>query len=156
LGAVYIDDIYLESFTGKAPYATGDAKSHRWGNTNLGLYGSSFAGIFGGIVEKTDVPGILQLDLLATDYFRDQAYPTYLYYNPHGQDKKVTLNIEKASDLYDTVTKSFIARNVSGQTSVNIVADSAMVLVVVPEGCKAVHKGGRLLINDVVIDYHAD
>ena len=54
-----------------------------------GLYGSSHVGILGGIVRPTNVDGILQLDLLKTDYFHADAYPTYLYYNPHAAEKSV-------------------------------------------------------------------
>ena len=56
------------------PFGTGDAMNGGWAATNLGLYGSSHVGIFGGIIDKTNVEGILQLDLLATDYYHNDAY----------------------------------------------------------------------------------
>ena len=43
--------------------------------TDLGLYGSSHVGILGGIISPTNVSGILQLDLLKTDYFHDPHIP---------------------------------------------------------------------------------
>ncbi|MGD9636131.1 MAG: hypothetical protein AB7U97_22815, partial [Pirellulales bacterium] len=47
--------------------------------TDFGLYGSSHVGILGGMVRTTNVEGILQLDLLKTDYFHAAAHPTFLY-----------------------------------------------------------------------------
>ncbi|MBT8400331.1 MAG: laminin G, partial [Rhodothermia bacterium] len=58
---------------GLRPYATGDAVDGGWGFTNLVLYGSSHAGILGGIVDTTEVPGLLRLDLLKTDYYAAPA-----------------------------------------------------------------------------------
>ncbi len=40
------------------------------------------SGVFGSIIKTTNVDKILQLDLLATDFYRDAAHTTYLYYNP--------------------------------------------------------------------------
>ena len=46
--------------------AGGDPVVHRWGpKTDLGVYGSAYVGIFGGIISRTDNAKILQLDLLA-------------------------------------------------------------------------------------------
>ncbi len=59
-----------QSQSGQSPYATGDAIAGGWGHTNLVLYGSSHVGMLGGIVDTTDVDGILKLDLLRTDFFR--------------------------------------------------------------------------------------
>ena len=53
-----------------------------WAETNLGLYGSSHVGIFGAIIEKTNVEGILGLDLLVTDYYGPEAYPTIMRVDP--------------------------------------------------------------------------
>ncbi len=60
-----------------SPYASGDPISGGWGKTNLALYGSSHVGILGGIIDTTNVEGILRLDALKTDYYHSKAYPTY-------------------------------------------------------------------------------
>jgi len=54
-GRIHIDDIWIESLSDKAPYATGDAKKDGGAKTNLGIYGSSYVGIFGGIIKKTNI-----------------------------------------------------------------------------------------------------
>ncbi|MFI5131621.1 MAG: hypothetical protein ACHQFX_16585, partial [Chitinophagales bacterium] len=41
--------------------------------SQFSVYGSGHAGIFGSIIRATDVPGILQLNLLATDFYHDEA-----------------------------------------------------------------------------------
>ncbi len=76
---------------GVSPYASGDAILGGWGLTNLAIYGSSHAGILGGIVHATAVPGVLLLDLLKTDYYHQKAFPTYLVYNPHSDPITVTV-----------------------------------------------------------------
>jgi len=139
-------------------YASGDPVDQKWGpETDLGLYGSAFVGIFGGIVSRTNVKEILRLDLLATDFYRDRAYPTGLYFNPHKTAQAVDVSVgETPRDLYDTVTGRFVARGVKGKTSVTIAADSAVVLVVTPAGGKVTRKGRTMLINGVAVDYRAE
>ena len=122
--------------------------------TDLGLYGSSHVGILGGIVSTTDVEGILQLDLLKTDYFHPKAYPTYLYYNPYNEAKKITVNTGNNNcDLYDTVTSGFVRKNVRGAATIEVTAKGASVIVFVPAGGKMTQSGKKKLVDGVVIDY---
>jgi hypothetical protein len=138
----------------KQPYAQGDAIKAGWANTDLGIYGSGFTGMFGAMIAPTDVEEILQLDLLACDFFRDQAFPSFLYYNPFDQQRDVTVNVgEKPVDLYDAVANDFVARNVSGTAKVTINPDSAIVLVHAPAGGKISYDGRKTLIDGVVVDF---
>ena len=119
------------------------------------MYGSGHAGIFGSIIRATDVEGILQLDLLATDFYHDKAYPSFLYYNPYDEDKTVSINLEagKHVDLYNTVSGKFIVRNVASSASITILAKNAAVIVCVPNGGKVSRDGKKILVNGVVVDY---
>jgi len=151
---IYVDDIWIVSKSANTPFAAGDAKTSRWGKTNLGVYGSAQVGILAGIVNKTNVKGILQLDCLATDFHRYPAYPTYLYYNPHDAPKEVEIELGKAPrDLYETVGDVFVARAASGKARVTIPPKSGRVIVICPAGGKLVRSGTNILVNGVVIDY---
>jgi hypothetical protein len=139
---------------GLSPYATGDAVDGGWGYTNLVLYGSSHVGILGGIVDTTEVRGILQLDLLKTDYFGAAAYPTYLYYNPYLEKQIVSIDLGVGSyDLYDTVSERFIVTGATGITPVTLPADEATILVLAPPAGAITYDPGRMLIDGVVVDY---
>lgn len=153
-GQVFIDDLYVRGTGTVSPYATGDPRDLGWGATNLGLYGSAFAGMFGGIIETTDIRGILKLDCLATDYYHDKAYPTSLMYNPYATAKTVTLDVGvEKRDLYDTVSNTFLVRNALGKTKINIPADSAVVIVAAPAGGTIKQDGSKTIINNVIVDY---
>jgi len=153
-GQVFIDDIYIRGQGEVAPFATGDPRDLGWGATNLGLYGSVFVGIFGGIINTTYVEGILQIDCLATDYFGDKAYPTYLYYNPYASAKEITINVgSERKDLYNTVTNEFIAKQIEGSAAFSLAADTAAVIVIVPSDGKLTSDGTKTLVNDIIIDY---
>jgi len=52
---------------GKTPFATGDAVNGGWATTNLSLYSGSAVGYLASIINKTNVDGILQIDLNKTD-----------------------------------------------------------------------------------------
>jgi hypothetical protein len=120
--------------------------------TDFGLYGSSHVGILGGIVRTTNVDGILQLDLLKTDYFHDQAYPTYLYYNPHDSEKTVELALgERSCDLYDAVSDQVIQSNASDTASIEIPADSARIIVLAPAGGELRREGAKSLVDNIVV-----
>ena len=143
----------------KAPIAQGDGPLWVEGNppsTQFSVYGSAHVGIFGSIIEETNVPGILKLDTLATDFFREKAFPTFLYYNPYPQAKLVTVNVgESWTDLYDLVKGEFLMKGVKGKIDLSISSLKSMVLVHVPAGGKITRLGTKLLVNGVVVDYHA-
>jgi hypothetical protein len=139
-----------------SPYATGDAIGGGWAPTNLSLYSSSHVGILGAIIDTTDVPGILKLDLLATDYFGAPAYRSFLFYNPDTISHIVQVIVGGAAhDVYDAVTKQFLLRGVSGTTGLTIPANQAVVAVIVPSGGTLSYSEEKMLVNGVVVDFHS-
>ena len=144
---------------GISPYATGDAIDGGWGKTNLVLYGSSHVGILGGIIDMTDVPKILKLDVLKTDYFHQPAWPTFLLYNPYEVDHTVVLEslVDMGQvDVYDAISNQFLTQNVNGTVSINIPADQAVLLVFVPSGGIIEYRFDQMLVNNVVVDFNSN
>ena len=122
--------------------------------TDLGLYGSSQVGILGGLIHTTNVAGILQLDLLKTDYFHDHAYPTYLYYNPDAAAHTVEIDVgSESKDIYDAAANQFISKNVQGLTNFSIAPDTSRVVVVAPASLNLVQTGKKTLLGDIVVRY---
>jgi hypothetical protein len=155
-GSYIAHEALRERHNGRSPYATGDAVSGGWGATNLALYGSSHAGIFGGIIDTTNVEKILRLDLRKTDYFNKSAYPSYLYYNPYETAQPVELNTGSGTyDIYDLITNNFIASGVSGVINITIPADGVTAPVIVPAGGTVTYNGNMMLINNIPVDYQA-
>lgn len=141
------------TYDGKTPYASGDPTVYYWGNTDFSLYSGSYVGFLGGLIEQTNVEGILRIDCLKTDYFHRDAYPTYLYYNPHDKAQEVIVTDlgEQAVHLYDTVSRSFVVKNVKGKAKVVIPSDEAMVLVTVPADAKVKTVKSEVVMNDVFV-----
>ena len=138
-----------------SPYGVGDARRFGWASTDLGLYGSSYSGLLGAIINTTNDPYILEIDLLKTDYFHDEAYPTFLYYNPHTDTRAVQLNLgETPVNLYDSVTHAVLAQNVKGKFNLELPADTARVIARTPVQ-KLELRDGKAWVGDVVVDYHA-
>ena len=135
--------------------ATGDPIHEHWGpKTDYGLYGSVFVGVYGGLIAPTSDPQMIRLDLLATDACRPQAYPSFLYYNPHPDQRSVALEVGNSPvDVYDAVSGEFLSRAVSGQTLISIPGGAARVIVLAPAGGTLTHEDGKTLVNGVVIDY---
>jgi hypothetical protein len=138
-------------------YAAGDPLTYGWGpQTDFGIYGGGFVGALGSSVRTTNVEKILQVNLLATDFYRDAAHQTYLYYNPYATPQSVAIDLGgQHFDLYDTVSNRFMARNVTGQTFFTVPQDNAVQLVLVPAGGTEIRSGRKLLVDNVVIDYNA-
>lgn len=138
----------------KAPVAQGDGPNWVKGEnpdvSQFSVYGTGHVGIFGSIIEPTDTEGILKLDLLATDLYRDTAFPTYLLYNPFSEPKRVQLN-DHTGHIYDAVSKKII---VTQEGSIEIAPESSVVAVYLPDHFDKKTKNGRLLVNDVTVDYH--
>lgn len=142
----------------KGPVATGDPIFYKWGpKTDLSLYGSGYVGFLGGIVRKTNVERILQLDCLATDFYHDKAYPTYLYFNPYDHTEEIEIAVgAESKDLYDAATHRFIKKAAQDAAHLIIPPDTAVVVVLTPAGGKKTRQGNRLLVDGTVIDYAAN
>ena len=140
---------------GKGPYATGDPVVMKWGPaTDRGLYGSGYVGMLGSIIRPTNDEKILQLDCLATDFYRAPAYATYLYYNPHDTAKQISVDVgRRPRDLYDACTDTFLRRDVRDRATIVIPADSAVLLVLPPSGGRETRRNGNTSVDGVVIDY---
>jgi hypothetical protein len=150
---------YQEHENLQGPVAQGDGPLWVPGKnpeeSQFSVYGSAHVGIFGSIIRATNVPGILQLNLLATDFYHDKAYPSYLYYNPYAENKSVSVNIEqgKSVDLYNTVSGKFIAQNTSSSVLIELSPQSAAVIIILPAGGKVTYADGKMLVNGIVVDY---
>lgn len=143
-----------ESWQGLSPFSTGDAVNGGWAATNLALYGTSSVGYLGAMVEKTNVDKILKADLLKTDFFRGEAYPTYLFYNSHNIARAVQFDVGNGpADIYEALSEDFIVLNASGTVSLDIPANEAILVVVCPAGGDIAYEQNKMLVNGVVVDY---
>ncbi|MDZ4715999.1 MAG: LamG-like jellyroll fold domain-containing protein [Cytophagales bacterium] len=144
-----------KSLVGAIPlYATGDAKRNNWAQTNLGLYGSSHVGYLGALMEKTNVDGILLLDLNKTDFFGQNTFPSYLVYNP-GSTTLVTLPLgANTYDIYDAISEMIIYTGASGNYSITAPGNAVLFLVYLPPGAATQARDGKLYLGTDVVDYH--
>lgn len=146
-----VDDYGKSELVGKTPVAIGDGP--KWINGNptesmFSVYSSSPMGIFGAIITETDVDGILRLDCNATDFYAERPYPTYLYYNPYNESKTVKYTSKGANvDLFDIVSKQYVAKGVSAESAIELPADDARIIVELPAGTKL-----ALVDNKVIAD----
>jgi autotransporter-associated beta strand protein len=150
-----------ESYNGESPQAGGDGTGYGSGQNppqqwlNF-AYGSGDVGVLGSIISPTNVPQILQLNLLATDFFHAAADPSYLMYNPYATQKAVQINVGTTPvNIYDAVTDQFLATDVSGTTTITIPAESSRSLVYTPVGGALVDNGQNVTVNGVVVNYRS-
>jgi Concanavalin A-like lectin/glucanases superfamily/Secretion system C-terminal sorting domain/PKD domain len=144
-----------EVWQDNSPFSTGDALNGGWAGTNLALYGTSSIGYLGAILEKTNDPKILKIDLLKTGFFGEEAYPTYLLFNPYSQSKTVEFAAgNDDADIYEALSETFILQGVSGTVNVTIPANEAILLTVAPASGVLSYDKNKMLINGVVADYN--
>ena len=142
-----------ENLNGRKLYGTGDAKREGWGQTNLGLYGSSHVGYLGAIIEATDVEGILKLDMNKTDFFGENPFPSYLIYNPYAEVKQVTLSLgAQTYDIYNAISETLIKTNATGNIVIDALANEVMMLVYLPSGSTLEEREGKLYLGDQIVD----
>ena len=141
----------------QAPVAIGDGPNWIEGNpevSQFSVYGSGHVGIAGAIISKTTVENILQLNLLATDLYKNKAYPSYLFYNPNPEVKEVTIATGKQElKIYDAVQRAFIANNITDSFTFKISKENSCLFVFVPQDAVISEKNGKLYANGIVIDY---
>jgi hypothetical protein len=151
------ESIYPE-FKGITPFAQGDGPLWAPGmppETMFSVYGSGHVGIFGAIIQPTNVERILRIDCVATDMFLQQkAYPTYLFYNPYPESKSISTDLgNKAIDIYDAISRTFLKKGVKGQVSFDLPADAARLLIYIPSGLKFQSANGMLMADGIPVDF---
>jgi hypothetical protein len=143
-----------EVWNGMSPVSTGDALKGGWAATNLSLYSTGSIGYLGAILETTNEPKILKIDLLKTDFFHDEAYPSFLYFNPYNAAKSITLDVgPESKDVYDVLTEQFLATDVTGAVQINIPADQAISIVIAPANGTITFDKNKMLIDGKIVDY---
>ncbi|SHJ06898.1 hypothetical protein [Pseudozobellia thermophila] len=154
-----IKKAHLEGYSHlQAPIAIGDGPHWTPDNpevSQFSVYGSGHVGIAGAIIEKTNVPGILKLDCLATDFYRKESFPTFLLYNPHEEGKtvKYVSKSEGKVDLYDAIRHRVIAKGVDNDSSIAIPPKEANLIVEIPAGSPVEQRQGKFYVGDVVVAY---
>lgn len=138
------------AFNGESPYASGDYGSHR------SIYGGAYALWWGELMKPTRDPHILQMSIAPTDFFERKAYPSYLYYNPFGFARSVHVPaVPHDSQLYDLSAHAFIHTRGQGSFSLQVPANGAKVVVLIPPGARRKFRNGNLFCGDVAVDYAA-
>jgi hypothetical protein len=151
-----MDDYNKPALKGISPVSTGDGPKWVAGQPKesmFSLYSTSIAGVFGAIVHTTDVEGILALDCNITDFYGDNKYPEFLYFNPFGETKTVIYSSEKSVDLFDIVSKKYLAKAQQGKIALELPADEACLIVELPAGIKLIKEDKKLKANNSVITY---
>ena len=143
-----------EKYQNLSPYSTGDALGGGWAGTNLSLYSTSSIGYLGSIVEKTNVDRILKINVLKTDFYKNTAYPTYLFFNPYPQTQAVEIAVGTAPvDIYDAISGTFLLQGVTGTVNLYLPANQARLVTLAPAGGTVTYDKNKMLINGVVVDY---
>ncbi len=155
-GVRKFDDYNKPALKGISPVSIGDGPKWVSGQPKesmFSLYSTSIVGIFGAIVHTTDVEGILALDCNATDFYAENKFPVYLYYNPYTEDRDVTYTSTANVDLFDVVTKKYLAKGSNGNISIKIPAGGSSLVVELPAGTRLSTEGTKVKAGNVVIAY---
>jgi hypothetical protein len=156
-GLRYADDLQSPRLKGVHPVAIGDGP--KWHKDNpkesmFSLYSTAPVGIFGAMIEKTNVEKVLKLNCNVTDFYSDRTYPTFLLYNPYNESVKVEYTpVKEGTDLFDIVSKTYLARLVKDSVEIEMPADQARVIVELPSGVEIEKVNNKLLIDKKIISY---
>ena len=144
-----------EKWQGLSPYSTGDALGGNWAATNLSLYSTGSIGYLGSIIETTNVDKILKINLLKTDFFGGNAYPTYLYYNSHNTTQSVQIDLGSTMvDVYNALSETFLLEDASGITNLSIPANQAILVTLCPAGGVITYDQNKMQVDGVVVDFN--
>lgn len=155
-----VDKYGKESLKGISPVALGDGPDWGCGNppeSMFSVYSTSPVGILGAIVETTDIEAVLRLNCNVTDFYSDCPFPVYLIYNPYEECKTITYNVGSESDLFDIVSKKYVAKNVEKTVFLCLQPRQAYVITEIPAGMGLKQKGRRIVCKDnnsTIISYN--
>lgn len=144
-----------EVWLGKSPFARGDAINGGWAETNLSLYSGSSVGYLAAVVETTNIPGILQIDLNKTDFYGQNNLLSYLYFNPTTSAQQVNVTLPEGTwGVYEALTETILSASVSGQFQLLIPAGEARLIRLYNSTITPQQSGTRLMAGDDILDYH--
>jgi hypothetical protein len=153
-GVKKIDAYDKESLKGVSPVALGDGPN--WvvsqpKESMFSIYGSAHVGIFGAIIEQTNVEQILRLDCQATDFYAEKNFSTYLYYNPYEVSKEITYhnNSGENVDLYNIISGTLVSTGIEESGKFTIPANEAALIIVIPTGSLIEQSEGRVFVNGI-------
>jgi hypothetical protein len=130
----------LENFSDKqqqiTPYAINFDHNHSNEKALFSISSSTPVGIFGSIIHKTNVEGIIRINTEATNFYSKDTNNTYLYFNPHNEDKEVEYNYSGKSkvDLYDILQDEYVIKNLQNDSKIKITANDVRLIVEKPAG----------------------
>ena len=131
-------DTFLAAAYGAIPSSAlimGDAVKGGWALTDLSLYSGSSVGYMAGIIDTTNVSGILRIDLNKTDFGQDNPFPAYLYYNPDTEQRTIKVQLPAGNyDVYDAISEKKVLSNAASSGDVVLKGDSVCLLVFYPAG----------------------
>ncbi|NVO21529.1 MAG: T9SS type A sorting domain-containing protein [Bacteroidetes bacterium] len=140
---------------GKSPFATGDAINGGWAATNLSLYSGSSVGYLGAVVQSTNIPEILQIDLNKTDCYGENRLPSYLFYNPTTESKIFNFQLPAGSfGVYEALTETVLSAAASGTLQLTIPAGETRLIRLYAAGIIPEVNGARLYAGTNILDYH--
>lgn len=139
-----------KSGNSKSPWFGGDPTVYNWAKTDFSVYSGASMGMLASIYEKTNVEGILKIDLNSGDYF-NQTYPTYLLYNPNSKTETVSYTPKSGSVLYDSVSETILASSVSGLYNLVLEPNQAVVIVELPTGANPERTENLTKLGDVIL-----
>jgi len=140
---------------GKSPFVTGDAMGGGWAATNLSLYSGSSVGYLAAVVKTTNIPEILQIDLNKTDFYGENALPSYLYYNPTSTAKQVNVTLPTGTfGVYEAITETILNSSAIGAIQVSVPAGEVRMIRLFAVGITPENKSGILYAGADILDYH--
>ncbi len=136
-----------KSSNSKTPWVGGDPTVYGWAETDLSLYSGAHTGMFAAAFEKTNVEKILKINC-NMDCAGTEGFSVYLLYNPYEKEQKVSYQLPSGTwDLFDSVEKSIVVREASGEVELRMPAGQAMVLVEIPGGSEILHSDGKYTVD---------
>jgi len=144
-----------EVWQGKTPFATGDAINGGWASTNLSLYSGSSVGYLAAVIQNTNIPEILQINLNSTDFYGDNSLVSYLYFNPTQVIKQVNIVLPSgAFSIYDAITETVLFSAASDSIKVTLPAGEVRLIRLFSAELEPEVLNGRLYAGDNILDYH--
>jgi hypothetical protein len=150
------DDYGKSELKGVSPVAIGDGPKWAPGQPEesmFSIYSSAVAGIYGAIVNITNVEGILRLNCNATDFYGDNNFPIYLIYNPYPEDREINYLVDSRSDLFDLLSREYVCRNGEGGVKLKIPGQTALLNAELPPKSNVKISDHKIWCNDKKVSW---
>lgn len=121
----------INGYNSRTPWVGGDPLINDWAPTDLSIYSGASTGLFGSMIQETNVSGILIFEVNKMAQIGTNRPGNFLIYNPHPTTHEVKYHTQSEGPVYlfDLVSKTWLSNEKTTMETLTLDALETVIIV---------------------------